>query len=105
MKSEQLTRAEIAFSRMRLRLRSYQTVAITKGIFEYSESGCEKQPEEARFESGRLISKSVFPRIGNVKKTISVLMLGIQFTHCPTKYTVTYLKDRKYKIKIIQGQE
>ena len=40
-----------------------------------------------------LISKSVFSRIGNVKKTISILMLGIQFTHCPTKYTVLLISS------------
>ena len=60
---------------------------IAKGIFEYSELGCGNNNQRKRVLA-TLISKSVFPRIGNVKKTISVLVLGIQFTHCPTKYTV-----------------
>ena len=60
---------------------------IAKGIFEYSELGCGNNNQRKRVWA-TLISKSVFPRIGNVKKTISILVLGIQFTHCPTKYTV-----------------
>ena len=88
VKIEQLTRAEIAFL-------NEVVIAITKkGIFEYIQKVAEIN-QRKRFESGRLVSKSIFSRIGNVKKSISVLMLGIQFTHCPTKYTVTYLKHHK----------
>ena len=88
VKIEQLTRAEIAFL-------NEVVIAITKkGIFEYIQKVAEIN-QRKRFESGRLVSKSVFSRIGNVKKSISVLMLGIQFTHCPTKYIVTYLKHHK----------